>query len=137
MGTELILGRQVPGGKDVARNVVSRDFHCPHSTLASSTCPRRSPSSRLGRLAAATGWGAPGMGPPPGAGQRGPRETQGKQAQGAVASRAQADPRSCWGLGAKDWGSCWCQWAVPILRLDCPTRLSGNRLILAGVAPDN
>lgn len=59
------------------------------------------------------------------------------QAQGAVASRAQADPRSCWGLGAKDWGSCWCQWAVPILRLDCPTRLSGNRLILAGVAPDN
>ena len=27
-------------------------------------------------------------------------------------SRAQADPRSCWGLGAKDWGSCWCQWAA-------------------------
>ena len=23
------------------------------------------------------------------------------------------------------------------LRLDCPTRLSGDRLILAGVAPDN
>lgn len=90
MGTELILGRQVPWGKDVARNVVSRDFHCPHSTLASSTCPRRSPSSRLGRLAAATGWGAPGMGPPPGAGQRGPRETQGKQAQGAVAAGERA-----------------------------------------------
>lgn len=34
---------------------------------------------------------------------------------------AQADPRSCWGLGAEDWGSCWCWWAVPILRLDYPT----------------
>ena len=56
---------------------------------------------------------------------------------GSSGSRAQADPRSCWGLGAKDWGSCWCQWAVPVLRLDCPTRLSGDRLILAGVAPDN
>ena len=29
MGTELVLGGQVPRGKDVARNVVSRDFHCP------------------------------------------------------------------------------------------------------------
>lgn len=43
-----------------------RDVHCPCGALASSTCPWRSPSSRLGRLAAATGWGAPGMGPLPG-----------------------------------------------------------------------
>lgn len=70
------------------RGVPGLSLSC--GALASSTCPRRSPSSRLGRLAAAMGWGAPGIGPPLGGGQRGPGETQGKQAQGAVAAGERA-----------------------------------------------
>ncbi|XP_055251808.1 putative interleukin-17 receptor E-like isoform X3 [Moschus berezovskii] len=39
--------------------MVSRDFHCPRGAPASSTCLRKSPSSRLQRPAAATGAGEP------------------------------------------------------------------------------
>ena len=79
-------GRAGAAGRGCGSERGVRDVHCPCGALASSTCPWRSPSSRLGRLAAATGWGAPGMGPLPGGGQRGPGETQGKQARGAVAA---------------------------------------------------
>lgn len=66
---ELILGRQVPWGKDVARNGVP-GFHHPHSAPSLQHLSSRSPSSRLGRLPQRAGepqaWASGGVSGDPG-----------------------------------------------------------------------